>query len=125
MTILTGGVVLIVITLALTAYFIKKSNPQGVSPLKPSPNATAVICSARPKFPAPPPRVNTNLFELGDGIIIPRLPPDHTHMKVEVSQHVQTVSENFHLTSDKMTERPYMTSNEPSVQLKISEQPAH
>ena len=67
--IVTGGIILIVIIVALTACVISKSKYRGVTPLNaPHMNHKRVpqtkgMTSVPPKFPDPPARVGTDLFE--------------------------------------------------------------
>ena len=74
-----GGIFLIVITVALTACVISKSKYRGVLPLNVAPlkhkrvRQTTDITLVPHKFPDPPPRVETDLFEQYEipGLLIP------------------------------------------------------
>ena len=67
--IVTGGIILIVIIVALTACVISKLKNRGLVPLNAPPlnhkrvQRTTGMTSVPPKFPDPPPRVGTDLFE--------------------------------------------------------------
>ena len=77
LAILSGGVALIVITVALTACLILKSKHRDTIHMKAALGndrefpVTAGTPSVQAVFPDPPARVQTNLFELNDELIVP------------------------------------------------------